>query len=286
VKRGIWILLFALVMLGAIGWYAKRSLDRRNNWEEVSKAAARVESGIRHETLIALRSKVADLDAAVNNYARLEGLRDSSNRVAAIHNAVDTLEWAIENEKTQIVRDGTQDFEFYSSRLYLNVEPKCSQQEGEIYVSGPELARASLTYARQTLINPDNAPVMRKTDLVALRIKCTADAQAYKKQVTEASETKRLEHLRAWPLHVDVAVRGYDQAISSIKADGREVDSYVYGSRHIDARQYVDIECELCMEPPNVSFVVNGKKYTPQWTDKPDDTLQSFHTFTVRIVPP
>lgn len=284
-RRGIWFLLFALVVLAAIGWYAKSGLDRRNDWEEVSRAAARVESGVRHETLIALRSKVADLDAAVNNYARLEGLRDG-NRVAAIHNAIDALEWAIENEKTQIVRDGTQGFEFYAARLYLHVEPSCSEQNGEIYLTGPELARASLTYARQTLINPDNAPVMRKTDLAALRTKCTADAQAYKKQVAEASETKRLEHLRAWPLHVDVAVRGYDQPISSIKVDGREVDSYVYGSRHIDARQYVDIECELCMQPPNVSFVVNGKRYTPQWADKPDDTLQSFHTFTVRIVPP
>src|SRR5689334_275854 len=82
-----------LVMVLTFAWYAKRSLDRRHNWEEVRKAATRVESGIRHETLIALRSKVADLDAAVNNFARLEGSDDG--RVAAIHNAVDALEWAI-----------------------------------------------------------------------------------------------------------------------------------------------------------------------------------------------
>jgi hypothetical protein len=48
--------------------YGYDCLRSRVDWEDVQKAAFRVDSGLRHETLILLRFKVADLDAALSHY--------------------------------------------------------------------------------------------------------------------------------------------------------------------------------------------------------------------------
>ena len=95
------ILIALVVMVGVIlaifgYYYFKRQAD----WDEVRKAANTVDSGLRHETLIALRSKVADLDAALTHYVDGGGGRPKENRVLSIQQAIESVEWAIDHESS------------------------------------------------------------------------------------------------------------------------------------------------------------------------------------------
>jgi hypothetical protein len=117
--------LIVLLFLGS-GCSSKSSAD--SDWEEVQKAATRVESGIRLETLIALRSKVADLDAAVANYVRVHG-GQQNQRVRSINQAVEALEWAMDHQTIGLIWDGTDNFVFYATRSYLALEPQRAESQ-------------------------------------------------------------------------------------------------------------------------------------------------------------
>lgn len=174
-------ILFALVvMVGAIlavfgYYYFKRQAD----WDEVKRAAIRVDSGLRHETLIALRSKVADLDAALTHYVEGGGGRPKENRVLSIQQAIESLEWAIDHESsTSEILDGTADFSFFEKRPYLIAEPDCAESTGKLFLSGAVFGQASLTYAEDALTKPDQSPRLRTVDLKSLRAECTAKYEA------------------------------------------------------------------------------------------------------------
>jgi len=174
------ILISVVVMVGAIlaifgHYYVKRQAD----WDEVQKAAIGVDSGLRHETLIALRSKVADLDAALTHYVDGGGGRQKENRVLSIRQAIESLEWAIDHERgTSAILDGTADFLFYEKRPYLIAEPDCAESVGRLFLSGAVIARASLTYAEDALTKPDQSPRLRTIDLNSLRAQCTSKYEA------------------------------------------------------------------------------------------------------------
>lgn len=198
-----WSMLIIVAALGiAVACSSKSSRDA--DWEEVLKAATRVESGLRHEALIALRSKVADLDAAVANYTRHYPDGSKEQRVRSINQAVDALEWGIDHEKAEeIWRDGTDGFGFYSARQYLNAEPTCVESEGKLYVSGIALSHACLAYAQSALLDPEKPSALHPRDFKALRTKCSSDYENYQKNLAQQAqiaaqqaEAKRLEELQ------------------------------------------------------------------------------------------
>ena len=83
-KRGTMLISVIVVLMVGTGLvlYIYCSFKRQADWDEVQKTAIRVNSGLKHETLIALRSKVADLDAALAHYVSGgdRGLVDSGPR--------------------------------------------------------------------------------------------------------------------------------------------------------------------------------------------------------------
>jgi hypothetical protein len=176
------VIVLATVLVVACSSKSSRDAD----WEEVQKAATRVESGLRHETLIALRSKVADLDAAVANYTRHHPAGQKEQRVRSINQAVDALERGIDDEKTDVIWDGTDGFEFYSVRQYLNAEPRCAESKGRLYIDGHDQSLACLAYAHSALLEPDKPSTMHQHDFNALRAKCLSDHENYEKQQAEA----------------------------------------------------------------------------------------------------
>jgi hypothetical protein len=187
------ILIAVVVMVGAIlaiFWhhYFKRQAD----WDEVQKTAIRVDSGLRHETLIALRSKVADLDAALTYYVDRGSGRQKEHRVLSIQQAIESLEWAIDHKSsTSTILDGTADFSFYEKHPYLIAEPDCAKLVGKLYLDGAAIAGASLTYAEDALAKPDESPRLRTLDLRSLRTKCVSDYEAYTRQQSAAAAARR-----------------------------------------------------------------------------------------------
>jgi len=183
------ILLAVLVMVGAIlaifgHYYFKRQAD----WVNVQKAAIGVDSSLRNEPLIALRPKVADLDAALTHYVDGGGGRPKENRVLSIQRAIESLEWAFDHESsTSAILDGTPDFSFYEKRSYLIAEPACAESVGKLSLSGAVIARASLTYAEAALTKPDQPPTSRTIDLNSLRTECTSKYEANRVKASTAT---------------------------------------------------------------------------------------------------
>src|SRR5580700_3450554 len=93
------ILVGIVAVAGAVGglaFYVHHQLRHQADWDEVQKEAIRVNAGLRHESLIALRSRVADLDAALSGYVQVDPERKNENRVRSLQQAIESVEWAID----------------------------------------------------------------------------------------------------------------------------------------------------------------------------------------------
>jgi hypothetical protein len=262
--------------------------SRDADWEEVQKAATRVESGLRHETLIALRSKVADLDAAVANYTRHHAGGQKEQRVRSINQAVDALEWGIDHEKADVIWDGSEAFSFYEKRPYLIAEPTCAESAGKLSLGTADFARAALAYAQSALTVPEQSPPLRKIDLASLRNQCIAQYQTYTNHrvaVAAAKEEERkardLEHQRKWRLHVDVKAVDYHSVTLHISADGalpeKEEFLYLSTTRHIDGNEVIRLVLESPDEPSMMKVIVNGEIWpTNNWSAIKHPTLGEY----------
>jgi hypothetical protein len=131
-------------------WRSGSVLVWRNqaDWNEVEVASIRVNSGLKHETLIALKSKFADLDAALTRYVANGRDRQAESKVISIQQAIASLEWAIDNERPAGIWDGDDGFSYYERNKFLVVDPHCAESKGRLFVNGADLERASLSYAQ------------------------------------------------------------------------------------------------------------------------------------------
>jgi hypothetical protein len=209
--RDILILGMAGAILLLCGHYY---FERQSDWDEVQKTAIRVDSGLRHESLVALRSKVADLDAALTHYVDGSRGRSKESRVLAIRQAIESVEWAINHQdSTSQILDGTSDFAFYEKRQYLTAPSDCAESSGKLFVEGAVLAQASLAYAEDALTKPYQSPALRTVDLNTLRANCKSKYDEFTNQNAvaaamkeKARKTRELEHQRKW--RSTVAERG------------------------------------------------------------------------------
>jgi hypothetical protein len=284
------ILISLVVMVGAIlaifGYYY---LKRQADWDEVQKVAIRVDSGIRHETLIALRSKVADLDAALTHYVDGGGARQKENRVLSIRQAIESLEWATDHENASTILDGSDGFLFYEKRPYLLTEPSCAESTGQLFLESSGLARASLSYAQFALTTPDQTPRIRTSDLRALRTKCVSDNEAYTTHQTAAAEAQRVQHLRDYPLQVEVrnAGDGDIRYFPYIDGKGGEVDHLLSKGQkqHVEARGTVKITTFYTDTYYQLIFQVNGKPWNASWVPTYlGSSTPGEYTTTIRLV--
>jgi hypothetical protein len=277
-QNRIAIIVAVLMCTVGLALYGYYYLKHQADWDEVQKTAIRVDSGLRHETLIALRSKVADLDAVLIHYVDGSGRRQKENRVRAIQQAIEGLEWAIDHENAIPILDGSEGFAFYEKRPYLLTEPNCDESTGKLFLGSPGLAKASLTYAQSALTTPDQSPKIRTTDLRFLRTKCVADYETYTTRTTAAAEAGRIHHLRDYPLQVDVKNVGDDDVIfycwtddipeSNLDPHGRIYVLRKGRSQHLEAKGVITVGAEYIFShtDPPLAFQVNGKPSSPSWT--------------------
>jgi hypothetical protein len=74
-KHTLALLLILLVVSVPVGLYVHQHNKLESAWESVNQAAVRLESSIQYEPAIVVRTKMAELDAALNNYKTVkEGL--------------------------------------------------------------------------------------------------------------------------------------------------------------------------------------------------------------------
>ena len=178
------ITLTILAVTGIAVW--RYTFASEVGWQEVQNAAIRVDSGLKHESLIALRTRLADLDATLARYVRADDSRQQETRVTSIRQAIESVEWALGHEDGSQILDGSEEFSFYYKRPYLITEPTCIQSVGKLGLIDAEIASACLTYARTALTSPGQAPLLRTIDVARLRAKCSA---AYEKSVEERQAT-------------------------------------------------------------------------------------------------
>ena len=188
------VLLIVSVMIGsmAIAWYGYGYIRDRADWEEVRKAALRVDSGLRHETLIALRSKVADLDAALTNYVAGKSNRNNESRVMSVRQAIESLEWAVEHTDSKFpIANGDEGFSFFRDRPYLIADGgmTCNESEGKLYLIRP--TEMALGYAHAVLATPDQSLTTRTLDLSSAWRDCESKYETVRKKGTD-DETPRL----------------------------------------------------------------------------------------------
>jgi hypothetical protein len=190
----------ALMVGAGLALYAVYSFKRQMDWDEVQTAAIRVDSGLRHETLIALRSRVADLDAALTHYITNSSRRQNEKRVASIKQAIESLEWAIQHENASersATWDGDEGFSYFERRPYLFARPTCAESTGKLLLGTSDLAHASLMYVQSALMTPEQQPPVRTLDLDSLRAACDAKHEALKNQEVTAEVERQKANERA-----------------------------------------------------------------------------------------
>lgn len=286
-RNGFLLITFVVMVGVGLALYGYYYLRRQADWDEVQKAAIRVDSGLRHETLIALRSKVADLDAALTHYVDGGGGRQKENRVLSIQQAIESLEGAIDHESASAILDGSDRFSFYEKRPYLLTEANCAESTGQLFLEGSSLAKASLSYAQSALTTPDQSPRIRTSDLPSLRTKCVSDHETYTIHQTAAAEAQRSQHFRDYPLRVEVrnASDGDIRYFSYIDGKGGDHDHQLSRgqTQHLEAKGTVKITTFYTDTYHELTFQVNGKPWNASWVPSYIEGYAGYYTATIRL---
>jgi hypothetical protein len=264
---------------GGLAFYVHHQLRHQADWDEVQKEAIRVDAGLRHESLLALRSRVADLDAAISGYVQVDPVRKDENRVRSLQQAIESLEWAIDHQSVSVIVDGSDDFTFYQSRPYLLAEPSCDEKTGKLLLGSLTLAKASLTYAEVAFASPAGTPVLRTTELNSLRAECSSAHDAYQKaqadaaevhlkEQEEAAEARRRQHVREYLLQVEIENEGAENTTLYLWVDEGDEASYVLSpqqKQHLEAKENIKVKTYDTDTYSSLTFRVNGLPWIAPW---------------------
>jgi hypothetical protein len=264
---------------GGLAFYVHHQLRHQADWDEVQKEAIRVNAGLRHESLLALRSRIADLDAAISGYVQVDPGRKDENRVRSLQQAIETVEWAIDHQSVSVIVDGSDEFMFYQSRPYLLTEPVCDEKTGKLLLGSLALAKASLTYAEVAFASPADTPVLRTTSLNSIRAECSSAHDVYQKaradavevhlkEQEEAAEARRRQHVREYLLQVDIENQGVEDTTLYCRADESDEASYVLTPRqkqHLQAKENIKVRTYDTDTYSSLRFRANGRPWIAPW---------------------
>jgi len=271
---------------GGLAFYVHHQLKHQADWDEVQKEAIRVDAGLRHESLLALRSRVADLDAALSGYVQADPERKNENRVRSFQQAIESVEWAIGHQSAAVIVDGSNEFAFYQSRPYLLAEPTCDETTGKLLLGSLALAKASLTYAEVAFASPAEPPALRTTELNSLRAECSSAHDAYQQARADATEAGRRQHLRAYPLQVDIENKGAEDTTLYCWADKAGEASYVLSGRqkrHLEAKENIKVKTYDTDTYSSLTFRVNGRPWVAPWIAGRNGQSQKTQWYAVTI---
>lgn len=272
------------------------SYQRAAAWQEVNRTLRRLESSIKYEPKILLRSKMADFDAAVQEYGSttaypfLGRFATDTNRISECEGALYHLRAALEGEPPEVVYQA-QWPAYGIDRLPAEyIERACSVGKGELFVRGPEIPKGHVIAALRflALAREEALADVTQFDAQKATLDCAEEANRAAMQKVEREKAAEEEanraamqnverekaavaarsaaHQKEWPLHVDIALTNLAEEIwVSVITDGKGAFySRLTGHRHFDARQDVMLFSEA---PPDLMITVNGTPWRGTWSE-------------------
>jgi hypothetical protein len=215
VKAAILLLIcFATVLAGVLGFVLYR---RAADWEEVERSAMRLEAGFRHEAVIMVRSKMADLDAAVNRYVQRGTNRGGERRVLAVGRALEHAETGLADLPERVYDHGRSWSTLQIGELRRDVSLTCSEREGILYANGSDVKAGHVKSALWWLATArgQEAPAMPdKLDVDGQRRDCSERANLLREREERAEAAWRSEEAarRAERQRAETARRGEEAA--------------------------------------------------------------------------
>ena len=207
-RSSIVFLLVPLVILSC----ARRDLE----WAEVERPLIRLESSLRHEPIFAVRSKIADLDAAVNWYVKHRPKSSETPQVQAIKRAIQHLEYALETPQEEQVTVPAWSKYGIDSLGAQYISRKCLLDTGLLYVNGEDIPIAHMKRALELLAEAHGTPTgqwpqpydstKEAEDCLAVHEQAVTQQNAEEARLAaEAAELKRRENAEAARLAAEAA---------------------------------------------------------------------------------
>jgi hypothetical protein len=269
----------ALLCIAVLGALAYRYHQDVAAWEQVERSLVRLQSGFQFESVIALRSHLADTDAALALYGtgrrmyppdRKERIRNAEKSLAYISSAID---WQTQSGRN-FGGPSLQALEKYpdvTANLYRACEGGQIQAASQSVSSAFEIAGLSLLESSEypSTSVPHGALPTKYTPL------------DYQKENTECQRgeagRRDSEQKKYWAqFRYRVSLRLIPSAPGSCvlyaKMDGtsREMVELAPGStREVGANHVIEIVDARCyagaIPGDTIRIAVNGKPYTPEW---------------------
>jgi hypothetical protein len=157
-KPVLGLLFLLLVVLLLVGLYVHQHNKLQSAWESVAQAAVRLESSIQYEPVIVLRTKMAELDAALKHYksvkesslaGRLEKQNDGG--VKAMELALRHLSLGLEEQSQEQIRIFEENWSSFDVDSFPTEDLQRLCAEGKLYVLSSDLARAHTLAALRIL---------------------------------------------------------------------------------------------------------------------------------------
>jgi hypothetical protein len=148
------------------------------------------------------------------------------------------------------------------------------------------LAKASLTYAEIAFASPADTPALRTTELNSLRAECSSAHDAYQKAQADATEARRHQHLREYPLQVDIENESSEDATLYCWADEAGEGSYVLSRRqkqHLEAKENIKVKTYDTDTYSSLTFRVNGRPWVAPWIAGRNGQSQKTQWYAVTI---
>jgi hypothetical protein len=257
-------------------------------WEQVQNSVVRLQSGIQFESVIALRSHLADADAAVKLYQSRwrayppggrERARDAEQSLDYISSALD---WQTRSGDDQ---ESVRTLGKYPE-ITTSIRRSCLA--GRIFISSSDVSAAFVVAAKE-LLGHSEYPATSKSDLSLTRQfapldfgKESAECERQKaareeNERQQAVARKESEERKYWVqfryrVSLKLVPSAAGTCVFDVKTDGKFVDSielYPSRTREFGANHKVEMLAAQCYggTPPTdvIRISVNGKPYAPKW---------------------
>jgi hypothetical protein len=177
IKEIVSIVAVSVALVGGGLLFRQRAI-RNAQWAEVTNSIIGVEVGIRHEPIITLRSKIAELDASLTRYVYSDPSRVHEQRVSEAKEALESIESALTDQNQDMVYE--RDWPKHSlSQLDSANSPGnyCDIGTGLLYMDKAELATAEVK-ATLILLAQSKGEIPRNNypplDLASAKADCAA----------------------------------------------------------------------------------------------------------------
>lgn len=283
-RRSLFVLILIGTLLVAVLWAAlyKYRTDK-TAWQEVQRALVRLQSGFQFESVIALRSHLADADSALKLYlaewrtyppGRSERVRNAQQSLGYIDSALDWQTKSGSQDTAHLDQASVRTLEKYPD-VTSNLSRSCAA--GQIRITSAA-ASTAFAIAGISLLDRSEYPAASNANAIpGHRVaqldfeKETAECQR-QENARKENETKKYWAQFRYRLGLRLVASQTGTCVFDLKVDGRFVDSielYPGRPREFGMNHNAGIFRTACYKdavPGDViQATLNGKMFEPKW---------------------